>query len=206
MPIIAENKGGGNFAPMPQGNYVARCYSMIQIGTVEGEYLGEKTIAHKVRLTFEFPTELKVFKEENGEQPYVLSKEFTLSMHEKSSLRKFLESWRGKSFSELEVKAFDITALIGKSCMVNVVHKEDKKGNNRADISSVGAMPKGLVCPPQINETQLLAYDNFDLRLFESLPDFLKDKIKSSREYRAMQGEVTVFDSKKEKEEDSLPF
>jgi hypothetical protein len=184
MPIIAENKGG-SYTPMPSGNYVARCYSMIQIGTIEEEYEGEKKMVSKVRLTFEFPTEQKVFNEEKGEQPFVLSKDFTLSMHEKSSLRKFLESWRGKSFQENEAKSFDISVLINKTCMINVIHKETKNGV-RASISAVSAMPKGLQCPEQINPTQLLTFDNFDVKLFESLPDFLKDKIKTSKEYKAL--------------------
>jgi hypothetical protein len=203
MAIIAENKGGGNYAPIPQGNYVARCYSMIEIGTIEEEFQGEKKKAHKVRLSFEFPTEQKVFKEENGEQPYVLSKEFTLSMHEKSALRKFLESWRGKSFSEIETKSFDITVLVGKPCMINVIHKESKNGNVNAVIGSVGAMPKGLACPEQINKTQVLSYDNFDTDLFNSLPDFLRDKIKSSAQYQRMTGEdVRMVDE----ELSDLPF
>jgi hypothetical protein len=204
MPIIAENKGSGNYAPLEQGNYVARCYSMIQIGTVEEEYLGEKKTSHKVRLTFEFPTEQKVFKEEKGIQPYVLSKEFTLSMHEKASLRKFLEAWRGKAFSEEEAKKFDVTKLIGKPCMINVIHKESKNGNLNASISNVGGMPKGLECPAQINETQILSYDNFDVKLFESLPDFLKEKIKSSKEFSMLDVEVNQ-DVKQESDSD-LPF
>ena len=72
MEIIASsNPGGKTFAPVEAGNYVARCYSMVHIGTISDEYKGEKKEASKVRLTFELPTETKVFKEENGEQPYV---------------------------------------------------------------------------------------------------------------------------------------
>lgn len=205
MAITAENNGG-NYTPMPQGNYVARCYQMIEIGTVEEEFQGEKKTAKKVRLGFEFPTELKVFKEENGEQPYVLSKEFTLSMHEKSSLRKFLEAWRGKSFADHEAKSFDITVLLNKPCMINVVHKDSDKGT-RANISSVGAMPKGLACPEQINPTMLLSYDSWNQDLFESMPDFIKDKIKSSKEYKKMFSDFFDAPKKEAVNDDSdLPF
>ena len=82
---------------------------MVHIGKVEEEYLGEKKMQNKVRITWELHEEKKVFKEENGEQPFVLSKEFSLSMHEKSSLRKWLESWRGKAFTEDESKLSDST-------------------------------------------------------------------------------------------------
>ena len=99
---------------IPAGNYLARCYQMIEIGTVREIILGEEKVLKKVRIGWELPTEKRVFNEEKGEQPFVISKEFTLSMHEKSSLRGMLKSWRGKDFTEDEAKAFDITNLIGK--------------------------------------------------------------------------------------------
>lgn len=100
MAIIATSEGGSQREPMPAGNYPARCISMIHIGTVPEEYQGEKKMQDKVRITWEFPTEQKVFKEENGEQPYNLSKEFTLSLNEKANLRKVLRNWRGVDFTE----------------------------------------------------------------------------------------------------------
>jgi hypothetical protein len=43
-----------------------------------------------------------------------------------------------------------------------------------------------MTCPPQINPSTVLSFDTWDKGLFESLPEFLQDKIKSSEEYRAM--------------------
>jgi len=59
--IIATNNGGGaNYDPAPQGNHVAWCISMVHIGTVEEEYLGEKKWQNKVRITWELPEEKKI--------------------------------------------------------------------------------------------------------------------------------------------------
>jgi hypothetical protein len=187
MAIIATNSGSGtNFEPIPAGSYAARCYSMIHIGTNEETILGTVKRLNKVRITWELPTETKVFKEKNGEQPYVLSKEFTLSMHEKANLRKFLQSWRGKTFTEKEAESFDISVLLGKPCLISVNHKQAKNGNTYAEIAGVNLLPKGMECPPQINESQELTYSNFNQSLFDSLPDFLKDKITTSDEYKLM--------------------
>ena len=205
MAIYAESTGT-SFSPMEAGAYAARCYSMIQIGTVKETYKGEEKLQHKVRLTFEFPTEKKVFKEENGEQPYVISKEFTLSMHEKATLRKFLESWRGKNFSEEEAKRFDITVLLGKQCLINVVHHTNEKGDTYAQIASVSPIPKGMTCPEQINPSVVLSYDNFDESVFEALPDFLKEKIRSSKEYRAIANPQEVQTHVVAADTDDLPF
>lgn len=184
MPIYAENKGG-NFTLIPAGNHVARCYGMIDIGTVKEEhgiYAGKES--HKVRISWETPLECHDFGK--GLQPFAIHKEFTISMNEKATLRKFLQSWRGKEFSEDEAKRFDITKLLGVSCMLNVIHKTSASGSQYADISSVGTLPKGFVCPDQVNPKSELTYDNWNQGLFDSLPDFVKDKMKSSKEYQAM--------------------
>lgn len=211
--ITATNSGGGDHTPVPAGTYVARCYSMIHIGTVEENIMGESKWLNKVRISWELPTETKVFKDENGEQPYVISKEFTLSMNEKANLRKFLEGWRGKGFSEDEAKAFDITALLGKPCMLSVIHKTSKKGNIFAEISSCSALPKGLVCPDQINEMLELNYtDNWSTREYSKLPQFIKDKMSQSKEFKSMMNPEVIDMSNTSDEHsqdiifDKLPF
>jgi len=208
MPITATNKGGSSYEPIPAGTYPARCYSMIHIGTIEENILGQTKKLNKVRITWELPTETKVFKEENGEQPYSISKEFTLSMNEKSNLRKFLEGWRGVSFTEKEAEAFDVTVLIGKPCLLSVIHKSSKNGNTYAEISSVSTLPKGMSCPKQINSSFEFNYNPFSLDKFETLPDFLKDKMKQSEEYKfAITPHITEAMASKEMDnETDLPW
>jgi hypothetical protein len=212
MSIIATNKGGGNnIEPIPTGNYPARCYSMIHIGTVEENILGTIKILNKVRITWELPTELKVFKEENGEQPIVISKEFTLSMHEKSTLRNYLKNWRGKDFTEEEANAFDITKLIGVPCMLNITHKKSKDGQRTyAEIGSISTMPKGFECPPQINESFIFTYENFNENNFNKLPEFIRLKMITSEEYKKLKSggvEHEMNNNTNFKEvEDDLPF
>ena len=184
--MIEATANSTDFKPVDAGTYVARCYSMVHIGTIEQEYMGEIKEQNKVRISWELPTELKVFKEEKGEQPQSVSKEFTLSMHEKANLRKFLESWRGKGFSEEEAKKFDVTKLLGKACMISIIHKTSKQGKLYAEISSISTLPKGMDCPAQINPSFEFTFTPYDHDKFESLPDWLKDKIKASKEYRMM--------------------
>lgn len=208
MAIIATNNGGGNYSPIEAGNYPARCFQMIHIGTVDDNFKDEIKHLNKVRLTWEIPTILKEWKEGEGEKPAIISKEFTLSMGERAILRKFLASWRGKDFTDEESKAFDITVLVGKPCLLNVIHKTSKDGSKTyAEIGSVSPLPKGLTCDEQINKSMILSYDNFDYELFESLPDFIKVKIKGSDEYKAMSNphetQVTVTT---EDDDDGLPF
>jgi len=187
ISIIASSAGGSNYEPIEAGTYVARCYSMIHMGTIKDSYMGEEKFVNKVRLTFELPTELKVYKEENGEQPAVLSKEFTLSLSEKSNLRAFLNSWRGKALTEEDCKAFDIAVLAGKPCTLSVIHKTSKvSGKTYAEIASIGGVMKGMEVPPIINPQIVFSVTNFDQVAFDSFPDFIKEKIQSSNEYKAL--------------------
>lgn len=182
---ITAKKPESNFEIVPAGNHIARCYSMIEIGTEEIEYNGEKKKAYKVRVTWELPHEKKVFNPERGEQPFSVSKDYTLSMHEKANLRHDLQSWRGKAFTDEEARAFDITKLIGVPCMLNVIHTVSKgNGNTYANIAGVTPVPKGMEVPAQINKSFVLSYDNFDEAAFQGLPDWLRERIQKTPEYR----------------------
>lgn len=209
MAINATNKAVQREL-IPAGNYIARCYQMLQIGTVEEIVMGAVKTLNKVRIGWELPTELKVFNPEKGEQPFTISKEFTLSMHEKSNLRKLLASWRGKDFTEEEAESFDITKLLSVPCMINVIHKPAKSDPTKVyeEISNVSPMPKGVKCPNQINQTMCLEYESFDQELFNSLPDFIKTKIQSSAEYKEMRqpGERHLTANDITEPIDDLPF
>lgn len=204
---------------IPAGNYIARCYKMIEIGTVPTEYLGVEKMTHKVRFGWELPLELKVFKPENGEQPLVIDKEYTLSLADKANLRRDLKSWRGKDFTPQEAEIFDVTKLIGVPCMLNIIHIAGKKDPTKfyEAISSISPMPKGIVCPPQINETFVFDFENFDKTKFEILPQFIREMIVTSNEYKSLHGQETkeipvasavdaYLESKEEPESDDLPF
>lgn len=187
MAIKAKAPEGGNFERelIPAGMHVARCYSMVHIGTVEWEWKGQKKTSNKVRLTWELPLEMRVFKEENGEQPMVISKEFTLSWFEKSNLRQTIENWMGKKFSDKEADGFDITKLLGVPCMLNIAHVvSPNNGKTYCNILNITPVPKGMLCPPQVNPSFEWNYDDkFDIDWVNNQPDFIKDAIKSTPEW-----------------------
>lgn len=211
MAITATSSGSNqNFEILEAGSYPARCYSMIHIGTVEENILGTTKKLNKVRVTWELPTELVVFNEEKGEQPRVISKEFTLSLHEKATLRSFLKNWRGKDFTEEEAREFDVTKLISAPCMLNITHKKSKDGQKTyLEIGSVSRLPKGMECPPQITESFIFDYDeNFSFEKVEAFPDFIKDKIKVSEEYKSKEtpNELNNHSESAEQDDPECPF
>lgn len=189
---------------IPAGNYVARCYKMIEIGTVPTEYLGVEKMKAKVRIGWELPLELKVYSQEKGEQPLVIDKEYTLSLSDKANLRRDLKSWRGKDFTTTEAENFDITKLLGVPCMLNIIHVQGKKDPEKSyeAISSISPLPKGFACPDQINETFIFDFENYDQAKLDSLPNFIKEVIITSNEYKSIHGlEVEIVELKSAEKE-----
>lgn len=213
--ITAKSTTSIAHEPIPAGTYLARCYSMIHLGTHDDDYQGRAKKTNKVRITWELPTELKVFNPEKGEQPLSVSKEFTLSMSEKSNLRAFLTSWRGKPFTAEEASCFDITKLLGVPCQLSIIHEPSKKDPSRMyeRISSISSVMKGVTCPAQINPTFMFSLETFDPNAFAALPDWLKDIVRNSDEYKALsapaeQPQVAQSDSPASivDDGDDLPF
>jgi hypothetical protein len=189
MAIIAKSSGETTQRELiPAGTYLARCYSMVHLGTVKQSYLGEDKWTNLVRITWELPTELRCFNSEKGEQPCVISKEVTLSMNEKSTLRALLTGWRGKAFSDEEAKEFDVAKLLGKPCMISIFHQASKSNPEKVyeRIASISPVMKGMECPPQINLTFEFSVLDYNQDKFDSMPEFIKEMVRGSKEFKQM--------------------
>ena len=111
---------------------------------------------------------------------------YTLSLHEKSTLRAHLTAWRGKAFTTDELKGFDITNVLGAYCMIQVVHNSPE-GSDRtyANIAGISSLPKGVDKPKAILDNVIFDFDNnFNMEYVNNLPDFLREKIQSSNEWK----------------------
>lgn len=174
------------FKPVPQGTHVARCYQFIHIGTIKETIQGNEVELNKIRLVFELPNELM----DNG-KPFSIGSDFTLSMSPKANLKKFVDGMFGKSLDKQESYDFDVESLVGKTCLLNVIHKTSKaSGNVYALIAGASPLVKGMDCPEAVNQPLVFNFtDKFDIIELEMIPDFIKDKIKSSTEYKEINGE-----------------
>lgn len=209
MPIVPK-PNDSNFAPVPPGNHIAKCYRIVDLGTQRGEYMGEITHRHKILLSWEIPDE----KMDDG-QPFTIGQRFTWSMSEKATLRKTLESWRGKAFAEADFErdGFDIKNILGVGCMLNVVHAT-KGDKTYANIASIAKLPKGMVVPVLMNKPVYvwLSKEEFEPHTYAGLSDSLKTIIEASPEYRALsEPEHIVRDSEGvtrtlEDMDDEIPF
>lgn len=187
----------------PEGTHIARLVRLLHIGTIPEEYMGEQKEMNKVDFSFELLEETHVFKDGEEAKPFVVSKEFTLSMGEKANLRKFIEGMTGKAMKQEEANEFDVESLLGKSCLIVIKHKTSKAGNAYTDISTASPLMKGQVAKEAFNTPKLLTFTSWDQAYFESLPEFIKEKVVSSKEYQAQFGK---YDSLDEIKPEDVPF
>ena len=173
MSLTAKNTGG-DFELAPIGAHVGRCISVVDLGTQHGEYEGRPNVNKKVWILWELPNE----KMKDG-RPFGVSAFYTLSLGEKANLRRDLESWRGRAFTEAELAGFNLMNVLDKTCMISVIHTE--KG--RSKVNGVMAVPKGMVCPARINDLLSFDVDAWDQSAFDKVPEGIRAIIMKSDEY-----------------------
>lgn len=171
---------GTEFKPVPSGAHAAICYQVVDLGTQQSTFNGETKIQRKILLRWEIPAEMM----DDG-RPFSIGKRYTLSSHSKAALRHDLESWRGIAFKEEEIQKFDIATLLGKPCMLTVVHTE-RNGQVYANVAALARLPKGMTTAKQHNETLYLSLDDFDMSAFGKLSETMQGIIKQSPEYQQL--------------------
>lgn len=181
MGLIAKDKGGGDFTPIPEDLYLAICYGIWDLGTQFSEKW-DKSI-HKILIVWELPEVRSEFEKtgKNVSLPRAISKRYTLSLHKKADLRRDLESWRGKKFTEEELKGFDLKKLLGVPCQLQIIHnKMDDK--LYANIAAIIKAPAGSKIKPE-NPVKFFSFEE-KMQVPDETPEWISDIIKQSEEYR----------------------
>lgn len=189
--------------PIPEGIYPAVCTRVIDLGVQQNKMFGNT--AHKVLFCYEIPD--CTIEIDGKQMPKMVSKEFTVSLGEKSSLRPWLTSWRGKGFTEAELEGFDLKNVLGAPCQLQVVHNE--KGYENLSIMALG---KGQ--PRPTPATELIYFDLSVpdcMELIKKLPEWVQERIKLSPNYRYYLENVVGEQTQPEFEdidmdENDLPF
>ena len=176
MGRYSSDSGGGEFQQAPIGNHVARAIRLIDLGTQHGEYQGQPNVRNQVLVTWELCEE----KMQDG-KPFIVSHFYTNSLNEKATLRAHLEAWRGRAFTQEELRKFDLASILGAPAMVNVIHNDKGK----ARVSTVAKMPKGMQAAEPVNKPSAFWIDEWDQAVFDAMPKGIKAIIEQSDEFRA---------------------
>ena len=190
MSLTARDSGGGSFTPVSPGMHLARCYRIVDMGTQKPEFQGQAKHLQKVMLQFEVHGEDdsgKPLVTAKGE-PMSISKNFTLSLAEKATMRKDLQAWRGRDFTPEELRGFELKNVLGAWAMITASKALGGNGKEYTNIVSINPVPvaiKKAGMPEGFNKLAMFVISNPDMELFETFGNGLKEKITSSPEWRA---------------------
>ena len=140
MPLNVREKSGSDFKKVPEGTHIAVCNMVVDLGLQPSPY-GPK---HRIFFRWEIPDERTEWEKDGQtmEGPMTIGTTLSASLSKKATLRGFLESWRGKQFTKEELEGFDVFAVLGKSCQLQVIHEKADNGNVYANIKGCMSLPR----------------------------------------------------------------
>lgn len=175
MGLIAKDTGEAR-EPAPAGTHQAWCFGLIDLGTQTSNFKDGPKAAHKVWIWWLLANEVQT----DG-KPVTAGTFYSLGLNEKSNLRKMLQGWRGKPFTEEELAGFDLRNILGKPCLLTIAHTQ-KDNKVRDVITAVGPLMKNMKLEAMTAAKVIFDIDNWDAIVFDGLPDFLKRMIADSPE------------------------
>ena len=204
-----------SFKPVPAGMHLARCYRIVDLGTQTTEWQGKEKKNYKIMMLWEVHGEddqgAALITDRN--EPMSISKNYTMSLGEMSSLRADLKSWRGRDFTAEELRGFQLKNVLGAWCMLTVartIGQDDKEYSNVVSVNPVPSSIKKAGLPDGFNELSVFDLDNPDMALFDTLSQKLQAKIQSAPEWKGSASEqyqkqqnASAFS---DDDEDMIPF
>ena len=221
-------KSTGDFEKLDKGRYAAICYQIVDMGTTNQEYEGKVSPKKQVRITFETTSEMMA----DG-RPFSINQTYTASLSTMAALRKHLESWRNKNFTEEEEAGFDISNLLGCSADVEVGHTSG--GNEKiiglrypeGGVQKVATKNEQIIFDLDVYNDEFRGKSSDETKamcdVFADFPEWLQKDIEDSFEHKAAvdegnasgvtQTEAVLEDSGEsladlasDDDEDELPF
>ena len=223
MSMIVKSEGNSTIPQLEPGVYTGVASALIDLGLQENSMY--KKTQRKVMIIWNIVGETITVNDE--ELPRVISKEYTMSLGEKSTLRKDLEAWRGKVFSADELEGFDLRNIINTACQLQI-NAQEKNGKTYTNIAAIMAIPKGTKIDT-VDDTYIFdTYEPESWNNYDKIPNWIKEKIKKAlnitetgltnyikdyeemkKEQEGKQAEIMIPEMSKEELksiEDNLPF
>lgn len=175
MSLIAKSEGNLNIKKLEDGVYTAVSSMLVDLGIQKSEKYGKNS--RKIIIVWNVTNE---FIEINREKlPRVMSKEYTMTLSEKSTLRKDLQAWRGKQFTQEELKGFNLANILNKGCQLQILNTENN-GKTYTNIVAIMALPKGMSVESLDKTIVFDTYDENTWNNYKVLPIWIQDKIKKA--------------------------
>lgn len=182
MAIFVSAGEGSSYTPIEEGTYMALCYGLVDTGDEYSEKFD------KCQDRFSILWELVgagTITVDGKEYNRSISKSYTKSLNAKSTLRKDLRAWRGREFTDEELKKFNMSNILGAPCQIQVINSQSGE-KTYSNIAAIMSLPKGM---PKPQPTQEMIHWDFqentiDDDMYKKIPAWLKTKIETSETYQ----------------------
>ena len=112
----------------PAGDTLGVCFEVFNLG------MQDTTFGAKPQAMIYFEIDVRyTVGDYKGKRMLIGTRPYTASLSARANLRKDLESWRGRSFTDEELKGFNIKKVKGAPAILTIVHN-----NGYADIAKNG--------------------------------------------------------------------
>ena len=206
MSLVAKAGEKRVIKPIANGNYTAVCYGVVDLGTQYNEQYDKAQ--DKVVIMWDLIDE--TIEIDGEEVPRTLTKTYTRSLHERSQLRKDLKSWRGREFTDDELRGFKLTNIIGVPCLVQVSTTETANGTY-TNIDAVASLPKGMEKPKSQLARIVFDSEDFDREEYDALPKWMQERLMKAEGFKdrlaaASAGVIEPIDDFPGEDDEDLPF
>lgn len=196
MSMMVRSEGNSEIKQLEPGVYTGIATAIIDLGIQENTMYGKQQ--RKAIIVWNIVGE--TIKVNDEELPRVISKEYTMSLGEKSTLRKDLEAWRGRPFTTEELQGFDLKNILNVPCQLQI-NQQERNGKTYVNIAAIMAIPKGMSVAPVDN---VYIFDTYDLTTWENydkIANWIKEKIKKALNLAETQLDLYIKDYEENKKE-----
>jgi hypothetical protein len=174
-----------------EGWHRARAIGFVEVGTI---FIATKW-QHRIRITWELPFDQRQYDENDPSviRPKLISQEYASNLYGKSHLKKHLLQWVGQQAIDDIIerqqngRPFDPYIFIGEICQIKLQHIQKENNKWFEEVIDVAAITKEetrATFPPQLTIGKMLTYEDWKQDVFDELSDYVKNRMRSSKEYR----------------------
>lgn len=120
---------GADFEPIPTGVQRAALVNVFDLGLQRGS---RGDVNHECVFLWELAGSSK-----RDGSPFLVARRYTASLNEKANLRKHLRSWRGRDFTDVELRGgFDTSRMLSFNARLNLI-MVNRNGKDWVEIDAV---------------------------------------------------------------------
>ena len=182
MAIIVSASESNSYTPIEEGTYMAVCFGLIDTGDEYSEKFDK--CSPKFMILWEL-VGAGTITVDGREINRSVSQKYSRSLSPKSNLRKDLRAWRGREFTDDELKRFDMVNILGAPCQIQIIN-QTSNGKTYSNIAAIMNLPKGM---PRPIPTQDIVHWDFEENeigdeAWGAMPPWVRNVIENSETYQ----------------------